>query len=166
MVSSTIVDGVSVQSLQVPGNYFSWANQSAERRDRLYTVFTLKLMCVMSDNQISDPHSMLKELVSELQGQKCEIASLIFRVYGRSKIRSLIMRKTASKVLGTKLKNRNKLIRIADSSEWGWETVRQYDANPLAEDSDDESRLRRAEEWAVRKIKKDHEKDPEGLIHI
>ena len=43
LVRSTIVDGVSVQSLQVPGKYFSWANQSAERRDRLYTVFTLKL---------------------------------------------------------------------------------------------------------------------------
>ena len=42
-VRSTIVDGVSVQSLQVPGKYFSWANQSAEMRDRLYTVFTLKL---------------------------------------------------------------------------------------------------------------------------
>ena len=58
------------------GKYFSWANQSAERRDRLYNVFTLKLMCVMADNQISDLHSTLKELVSELQGQKREISSL------------------------------------------------------------------------------------------
>ena len=41
---SDLVDGVSVQRLQVPGKYFSWANQSAERRDRLYTVLTLKLM--------------------------------------------------------------------------------------------------------------------------
>ncbi|MES9971261.1 MAG: hypothetical protein ABW092_14610, partial [Candidatus Thiodiazotropha sp.] len=52
-----------------------------------------------------------------------------------------------------KLKNRNKLIRIADSSEGGWETVRQYDVNPLADDSDDESRIRRAEARAVRKKK-------------
>ena len=67
---------------------------------------------------------------------------------------------------GDKIKNRNKLIRIADSSEWGWETVKQYDANPLAEDSDDESRLRRAEARAVRKkeIQKDHEKDQRALF--
>ena len=36
-------------------------------------------------------------------------------------------------------------------SEGGWETVRQYDANLLAEDSDNENRLRRAEARAVRK---------------
>ena len=52
-------------------------------------------------------------------------------------------------MLGTKLKIG--LIRIADSSEGGWETVRQYDANPLAEDSDDESCLKRAEARTVRK---------------
>ena len=43
LVRFTIVDGVSVQSLQVPGKYFSWANQSEERRDQLYTDFTLNL---------------------------------------------------------------------------------------------------------------------------
>ena len=50
-----------------------------------------------------------------------------------------------------KLKSRNKLIRIADSSEGGWETVRQYEASPLADDSEDESRLKRAESRAIRK---------------
>ena len=50
-----------------------------------------------------------------------------------------------------KLKNRNKLIRIEEgSSEGGWETVRQYEASPLADDSEDESRLKRAESRAVR----------------
>ena len=66
------------------GKYFSLANQSAERRDQLCTLFTLKLTCVMADNQISDLHSTLKELVSELKGQKRDISSLKEEVRGNS----------------------------------------------------------------------------------
>ena len=52
-----------------------------------------------------------------------------------------------------KLKQRNKHIKIADNSEAGWETVRQYQVNPVASDSDDESRITRAENRAIRKRK-------------
>ena len=33
-----------------------------------------------------------------------------------------------------KLKQRNKLIRLADTSERGWDTVKQYKSNPVESD--------------------------------
>ena len=46
---------------------------------------------------------------------------------------------------------RNKLIRIADRSEYGWATVAEYEDDELAEDSDDEKKLFKAEARAGRK---------------
>ncbi|XP_053383716.1 uncharacterized protein LOC128546206 [Mercenaria mercenaria] len=60
-----------------------------------------------------------------------------------------VLEETASK-----LHKRKKLIRIADTSEGGWETVRQYQANPVASDSDDESKISKAENRALRKRKR------------
>lgn len=52
-----------------------------------------------------------------------------------------------------KIKDRNKHIRIADSSSGGWETVNQYVLNPIASDSDDESKIYKAEDRAIKKRK-------------
>lgn len=52
------------------------------------------------------------------------------------------------------LNNRQKLIRLADRSDFGWEVVNVYQSDELAEDSDDEKRISKAEKVAEQKILK------------
>ena len=55
---------------------------------------------------------------------------------------------------GAKLvSERQKLIRMADRSEHGWATVEEYLEDELAENSDDEKRMQKAEYRAGRKLK-------------
>ena len=49
------------------------------------------------------------------------------------------------------VKRLNKLIKISDIREGGWETLRQYESNPVASESDDESKINTAENRALRK---------------
>ena len=52
------------------------------------------------------------------------------------------------------IRERQKLIRIADRSDLGWGVVAEYTADELAEDSEDEKRLEKAEKAAERKALK------------
>ncbi|KAH3739081.1 hypothetical protein DPMN_045728 [Dreissena polymorpha] len=51
----------------------------------------------------------------------------------------------------TNIQKQSKLIRIADTSEGGWDTVKLYESNPVASDSEDEAKINRAGNKAVKK---------------
>ena len=53
------------------------------------------------------------------------------------------------------LLHRQKLIKLADSSENGWKVVQEYEAHPLADDSDDERKIYRAEVKANQKVQQE-----------
>ena len=53
---------------------------------------------------------------------------------------------------------RNKTVKIGDKH--GWDTVCEYEVNPLADDFDDERRLRQAETRTIRKRKAATPKEP------
>ena len=49
---------------------------------------------------------------------------------------------------------RGKNIQLADRSEFGWATVRYYEADPLASNSDNEKRIKKAEKEAQKEVEK------------
>ena len=58
----------------------------------------------------------------------------------------------------TLIQQRQKMIKLADSSEAGWLVVHEYESNPLADNSDDEKRIFKAQTRAERKLKEDKKK--------
>ena len=62
---------------------------------------------------------------------------------------------------GIKLLNeRQKLIKIADSSPLGWKVVAEYQANPIADDSEDEKKIIKAQNKAEKKEKQRVQRKP------
>ncbi|XP_071165963.1 uncharacterized protein [Mytilus edulis] len=56
------------------------------------------------------------------------------------------------------IRYRQKLVKMADSSEMGWKVVQEYTANPLADDSEDDRKILRAQTRAERKTKSEKAK--------
>ena len=52
-----------------------------------------------------------------------------------------------------KLKRRKKLIKMADRSVLGWDTVAEYETDPIASNSDDGKKIRQAEHRVLTKRK-------------
>ena len=56
------------------------------------------------------------------------------------------------------IQQRQKMLKLVDSSELGWKVVSEYQSNPLASNSDDERKIYKAEVRAERKARKDQQK--------
>ena len=63
--------------------------------------------------------------------------------------------------LDKSLKRRQKITKRADKSEAGWVAVKEYQAEELAGDSEDEKRIRKAQERALKKKKQNAPKRSE-----
>ena len=51
------------------------------------------------------------------------------------------------------IQRRQKLIKLADNSEAGWLVVEEYESDALAENSEDDKKIRKAQDKALRKKK-------------
>jgi hypothetical protein len=92
------------------------------------------------------------ELNAEISGNINAVLSEL----GRNNVRKTVKLLEDSLAV---LKKRNKLIQIADKSEGGWKTVDEYLSDEVASDSEDEKRIRAADNRAVKKIKSSKKED-------
>ncbi|XP_063436225.1 uncharacterized protein LOC134717658 [Mytilus trossulus] len=64
------------------------------------------------------------------------------------------------------VRDRQKLIKLADSSELGWRVVKEYTTNPIGDDSEDEKKMIRAQNRAERRSKSDKLKKSTKTVRI
>ncbi len=151
-------------------------NENTGNRDR-DLVDTFKLFTTYLDTKLSD---LKTDIISEQESISLKVkedVNLKFKSEGNKiqyrfnedilanlgKLRKHCPSATAASTfteISDKLKARNKLIRIADTSAGGWATVREYEQNEIADNSDDEKRIRQAEGRALRTSKEKERRRP------
>ncbi|XP_060566448.1 inter-alpha-trypsin inhibitor heavy chain H3-like [Ruditapes philippinarum] len=65
------------------------------------------------------------------------------------------MSDTQKELSQSQLSHRQKCIKLTDSSEHGWNVVNEYEAHPLADNSDDEKKIYKAQMQAERKVQRE-----------
>ena len=94
-----------------------------------------------------------EQLVDRVEAAKACLEKM--EVPASSHLEELRQRATNEVTEGTELlTHRQKIIKFADRSELGWAVVDEYEDDDLAEDSDDEKRMEKAERQAERKLAK------------
>ena len=78
--------------------------------------------------------------------QKCQQALMALHLNDHGRTKAIL--ESGIAILNERIKE----LRIADSSDAGWETVNVYRSHPLASDSDDDKRIRKAEKLAKEKL--------------
>ncbi|XP_048578031.1 uncharacterized protein LOC116611462 [Nematostella vectensis] len=98
-----------------------------------------------------DLESFKSFLLTELDAHKSSLTSL-FKESSDSAEQALTLSKQLKTESEVKLihPDRNRKIRIADSSEGGWATVKHYEGSPVAIDQEDDKKIRAAEREALR----------------
>ena len=90
-----------------------------------------------------------QEQLDNAQNVLLSVKSAVNAIEGNNKTEALTFLKDAEKELTKRIKH----IRIADNSEYGWDTVNKYSGHNLASDSDDDKRIKKAESEAAKERK-------------
>ena len=110
------------------------------------TPFVFKKKSHQEQAKVND---RIEESITEAETQLAEVAA---DAYEGSQLASKVESIQQSLKRGKKIvAERQKLLKIADRSEFGWAVVAEYTADELAEDSDDEKRINKAEKAAEKK---------------